>query len=182
MWISPVDAASSPPATIDQYLYAGFWPRVPAWLLDTLVIVLAMAAFDMAYLSWSGHPIEAAFTSKAAGTSVAIHYNPTMPALLFGLFVSALYYVGFESSRHQATLGKMTMKLVVADEDGQHLTRMRAFGRWAGHWLSCIVAFVGFFLAGWTSRKQALHDLLARCLVLKRIDQPIRADMTLAGN
>lgn len=173
--------ASLTSSSTNQYIYAGFWRRVPAWLLDTLLIVLAMAAFDVIYLSWSGHPFETAFTLKSATASVSVNYDPTMPAVLVGLILSALYYVGFESSRYQATLGKMTMKLVVATEDGQRLTPMQAFGRWAGQWLSWIT-LVGFFLAGWTSRKQALHDLLAPCLVLKRIDQPIRADLILAQN
>jgi uncharacterized RDD family membrane protein YckC len=82
-------------------------------------------------------------------------------------YVLLLYLVLMESSRHQASLGKMALGLKVQDKNGNRLTPLRALGRNAAKLLSFITLLIGFMMAGWTRRKQALHDMVAECLIVK---------------
>jgi uncharacterized RDD family membrane protein YckC len=79
-----------------------------------------------------------------------------------------LYHAMMESSDWQATLGKKALNLRVTDITGARVTFNRASGRHFGKIITGLIPFgVGFMLAGLTERKQALHDMLASCLVLR---------------
>jgi uncharacterized RDD family membrane protein YckC len=71
-----------------------------------------------------------------------------------------------ESSKHQATIGKMAMGMAVTDQFQRRLTFLRASARYYGKILSSMTLLVGFIMAGFTQRKQALHDMLAGTLVV----------------
>ena len=48
------------------------------------------------------------------------------------------------------------------------------FGRASGRFFAKIITglipfFIGYIMAGFTEKKQALHDMIASCLVLKKI-------------
>lgn len=75
-----------------------------------------------------------------------------------------------ERSSRQGTHGKMVLGLRVTRTDGGRLSLLRATGRHFAKFLSVATAFVGFFMAAFTRRKQALHDLLADCLVVRGRD------------
>jgi len=79
-----------------------------------------------------------------------------------------LYFAVMESSCWQATLGKKLMGLYVTDIEGRRLSLGRATGRTFAKYLSSMTAGVGYLLCGFTEKKQALHDMLAHCLVLRR--------------
>ena len=78
-----------------------------------------------------------------------------------------VYWALMESSRWQATIGKKLLGLRVTDLQGQRIGFGRASGR---HWaklISNLTLLMGYAMAGFTEKKQALHDMIARCLVLK---------------
>jgi uncharacterized RDD family membrane protein YckC len=77
-----------------------------------------------------------------------------------------LYFAGFESSRSQATPGKVLMHLVVTDMEGTKPTFARTTLRFFGKFLSAIIIFIGFLMIGFTKKHQGLHDKIAGCLVL----------------
>jgi uncharacterized RDD family membrane protein YckC len=83
-----------------------------------------------------------------------------------------LYYALQECSPVQATLGKRAMGIKVTDDYGRRIGFGRATGRYFGKIISGIIFNIGFLLAGWTARKQALHDMLAGTLVVFREVQP----------
>ena len=58
------------------------------------------------------------------------------------------------------------MRIKVTDKEGSPISFARASVRHFGQVPSGLILGVGYFMAGWTERKQALHDLLARCLVV----------------
>jgi uncharacterized RDD family membrane protein YckC len=84
------------------------------------------------------------------------------------LLVPWFYFSFLESSRWQATVGKSVLRLYVADLEGHRLTRGRAMGRNLAKYLSNLTVGVGHLMCGLTKKKQALHDVLAGCLVLRR--------------
>jgi uncharacterized RDD family membrane protein YckC len=57
----------------------------------------------------------------------------------------------------------------VTDLSGNRITFARASGRFFGKILSGMILGIGFLMAGFTARKQALHDILAGCLVLRQL-------------
>ncbi|XHR30293.1 MAG: protein kinase [Chthoniobacteraceae bacterium] len=74
-----------------------------------------------------------------------------------------LYWVIMESSRLQASAGKWALGIRVTDAAGGRLSVARALGRNAAKILSLMTLGIGFLMAGWTRRKQALHDMIAEC-------------------
>lgn len=84
------------------------------------------------------------------------------------MLVLLIYLSLMESSRRQASLGKMMLRLRVTDDKGQRLGVVQSFGRNLLKIVSAITLFIGFMMAGWTARKQALHDKLAGCLVVRQ--------------
>jgi uncharacterized RDD family membrane protein YckC len=72
-----------------------------------------------------------------------------------------------ESSSAQATIGKRIMGLRVMDLEGQRIGFAQASGRFFGKIISGLILDIGFIMAGFTERKQALHDMIAGTLVVK---------------
>jgi uncharacterized RDD family membrane protein YckC len=158
--------------------YAGFWLRVPAAIIDLFILAIplaiAVAYLSVAMGSWR------AFLSLHPGQSpqeiVAAFGRSYLVAILcFFIVTGWLYFALFESSSWQGTLGKKFIGLSVADLHGNRVTFARASGRFFGGRFLAHVPFIGSLYiaidcicAGRTSRKQALHDMLSGCLVLRR--------------
>lgn len=153
---SPVGAA---PAGI----YAGFWKRLAAFILDyAVVLVLAMLAGGVIGL----------IAGAGAGVGAAPSASDDDPAAglgaVAGLLVWWLYYALMESSEQQATLGKLALGIRVVDMQGNRVSFWRATARNAAKLLSGMILAIGYLIAGFTARKQALHDIIAGCLVVNR--------------
>jgi uncharacterized RDD family membrane protein YckC len=74
-----------------------------------------------------------------------------------------------ESSVRQATFGKSVMSLRVTDDGGQRISFGRATGRFFAKIVSGMVPLlIGYIMAAFTEKKQALHDLIAGTLVLRQ--------------
>ena len=95
--------------------------------------------------------------------------RPLLAIRLLALMLSWIYYASLESSAWQATLGKKILGLKVTDLAGNRISFGRASGRFFGKILSGMIIGIGFLMAGFTERKQALHDILAGCLVLRQL-------------
>jgi hypothetical protein len=82
-----------------------------------------------------------------------------------GIWILMIYWILMESSTYQASIGKMIVGIQVADSHGRRLSIGRAFCRNASKLVSVATLFIGFMMAGWTERKQALHDIMTNCYV-----------------
>lgn len=82
-------------------------------------------------------------------------------------YVIFLYWIILEGSIWQASLGKRIMGLKVTTSDGSRPSIFQAMARNLLKMLSGIIIFIGFMMAGWTSKKQALHDMIPGMLVIK---------------
>lgn len=80
--------------------------------------------------------------------------------------ILVLYWILADASRHQGSLGKRLLGLKVAGGHGERLTLAAAAGRNLLKILSAIPVLLGFMMAGWTKRKQALHDMITGSYVL----------------
>lgn len=88
-----------------------------------------------------------------------------------GWIVTWLYFALLESSSRQATIGKGIMGLKVTDLNGRRLSFGKASGRFFAKILSWMTLLIGFFMAFFTEKKQALHDLITGCLVVEVRDR-----------
>lgn len=137
--------------------YAGFWRRLAAYVLDGMVIAFFLGNYGL-LMSYAYYTRDYDVSTKAVAIALAA---------IALLFVWA-YFSCMESSRLQATLGKMAAGIYVTDLDGKRISFARASGRFFGKILSAIVVCAGYVMAGFTEKRQALHDQLAGCLVLWR--------------
>jgi len=88
---------------------------------------------------------------------------------MIALLLQWLYYAYLESGEKQATWGKQALGIYVTDLTGNRITFGRASGRFFAKIVSGLIPLgIGFIMAGFTDRKQALHDMIASCLVLRR--------------
>jgi len=144
--------------------YAGFWRRFWALLIDTIVINLALAVVAVPVLLWAGISLDTdSLETDLAGwdnTAMAIAYAANF--LLWWL-----YFALMESSSYQATLGKMVLSIKVTDMAGQRISFLRATGRTLAKIISGAILLIGYIMAAFTERKQALHDIIAQCLVVR---------------
>jgi len=105
-------------------------------------------------------------SGDSLGQLLSILMGPV--AIITGIVVSWLYVAGMEASSKQATLGKMALGIIVTDLDGQPISFGRATGRYFAKIISGLTLCVGYIMAGFTEKKQALHDMIASCLVVQR--------------
>ena len=89
-------------------------------------------------------------------------------ASLVGILVAWLYYAIQESSAKQATLGKQALGIVVTDLEGKRIDFVKATIRYFSKILSTLILMIGYIMAAFTERKQALHDMIAGTLVVNR--------------
>jgi uncharacterized RDD family membrane protein YckC len=174
---APIVSIYAPP--VAGAAYAGFWLRFIAAIIDGLILgipIVFIAVFIAAGMGISG-----AFQNIRPGD------NPGAVFALLGVgFILAvvavsivggwLYYSLMESSSLQGTLGKKALGLYVTDLEGRRVTFGRACGRYlGGRFLGHVPGFGGLYFivdcicVGFTDRKQALHDMIASCLVLRKI-------------
>ncbi len=138
--------------------YAGFWRRVVAAIVDTILFTIINFILMFAL----GAALFVGEAGEDAATAVPIALNL---AMIVGMW---LYFALMESSKLQATLGKMMIGVVVSDLDGNRISFGRATGRYFGKIVSTVILMIGYMMAGWTGRKQALHDIMANCLVIRK--------------
>ena len=139
--------------------YAGFWKRTLAFLLDYIVMMLLIIVFSFGLGMMMAHN---GVDAKADDTMAMFDALMQLVVLLLGW----LYFGVMESSRYQATLGKLLIGLKVTDCHGERLSFLRATGRHFGKYLSFLLVGIGFLMVAFTRRKQGLHDLMAGCLVI----------------
>lgn len=168
-------ATMQPPGHL---VYGGFWLRFVAYLLDSLILGLPLS-----FLIGLLMAIVIAFTGVAAIIPSSDDHSPNNPALaafslaiivieliMFVVLLSAgwLYYALLESGPGQATYGKRIMGLRVTDMTGTRISFGHASGRFFGKIITGFIPFaIGYIMAGFTERKQALHDLIAGTLVVR---------------
>lgn len=177
---APPDSVTfSPPVATNEPVparlpYAGFWEGVAAYLIDGLILGIPFGILALVLIFLFGgfgmmmrrNPMD----SRAAAASLV---GPVFALFFVGMVVFVglqwLYFAGMESSERQATLGKSVMSLRVTDYEGKRISFGHATGRFFAKIVSGMVPFfIGYIMVAFTARKQALHDLIAGTLVLKR--------------
>lgn len=152
-----------PPAVPGRVAYAGFWLRAVAAIIDALVLMIptfVIIVFAVVFLGLEMPPPEA----MQPGTLPPMRFFIPIEAMF--VTVHWLYFALMESSTWQGTLGKRALKIGVSDTHGKRISFGRASGRSFGKLVSGIF-LVGYVMAAFTQKQQALHDIFADCIVVK---------------
>lgn len=164
---APLASEQHPVAGGDVVL-AGFWRRLAALFIDSMVVGFAYYLVLIVAVVVLGIGGSLLLRNQDSTEGMAAMFG--MMALVYLLYpvISAAYYAGFESSGKQATLGKMAVGIKVTDTEGRRLTLGRALLRWLAVFLNYITLYVGYLIAAFTERKQGLHDMVVGTLVVDR--------------
>ncbi len=155
---NPVSNAAVP----QEAGYGGFWKRVVALIVDS--IILAVLGGIIGFIT--GLVVGGVAGSQGADAEV-INKASTGSGALIGFIINWLYFVTLESSTKQATFGKKAMGLIVTDVNGLPISFARANGRYWGKFLSVIPLGLGYAMVAFQGQKRGLHDLVAGTVIRK---------------
>jgi uncharacterized RDD family membrane protein YckC len=156
--------------------YAGFFRRFGGYLIDSIIFsIISGVAMQLVGMLMGDNITQVIMNSGFGPGSTTIP-----PELLTGFgdlfFVSFLtnfvlawlYFAGFESSGMQATPGKRLFGMKVTDLDGDPVGFGTATGRFLGKMISGALLMIGYLMAAFTAKKQALHDMIAGTVIVLR--------------
>lgn len=157
-------AVRPPPVRAAPVEYAGFWRRFLAVFIDgillnivTVPVAIVVGLVSGLAATGTGGDVEDLMMLGVQGVGNGV-----------GIIIGWLYYALMESSSTQATLGKMAIGMVVTDLEGNRIGFGRATGRFFAKYISLLTLFIGYIMAGFTEKKQALHDMIAGTLVVMK--------------
>ena len=150
--------------------YAGFWLRFVAIIIDGILLgclqwlvlapILAAVGIGVA----SGDMMNTDDPMAMMGALAALFSTVS----LIGWVVNIIYFSLMESSKYQATIGKLALSLKVTDLNGAPLDFTKALVRNLCKIISGMILLIGYIMAGFTEKKQGLHDIIANTLVVKK--------------
>ncbi|MGB5326540.1 MAG: RDD family protein [Pseudomonadales bacterium] len=142
--------------TFDAPVYAGFWVRVGAALIDSILLLLVVGPLLTMVYGRDYWVSEAAFHG-----SMDALLNWILPAIAIILF---WYY-------KSATPGKMIFDLRIVDaQTGGKPSKGQLIGRYFAYYVSTIPLGLGLIWVAFDKRKQGWHDKLAGTVVIKDAD------------
>jgi len=136
--------------------YAASWKRFVAGIIDVLIAVIISYVIVIILL---------ALLVSGAGIK-----DPSILGKVsyIGYIIDILYFSLMESSSKQGTVGKILFRIKVTDLNGSQINLWHAISRNTAKITSVILLFIGFIMIPFTERKQGLHDIMAKCLVLDK--------------
>lgn len=140
--------------------YAGFWLRFVALIIDSIIIgavtwpVVAILGLGAANSMEHIESMDEAEAMSMAGGMMAMGFA-TQAAFVI---INTLYFALMESSGKQATVGKIALGLKVTDVNGEKLDFVKALVRNLCKLISSMILCIGYIMAGFTEKKQALHE------------------------
>lgn len=153
-------------------IYGGFWIRFVAFIIDSIIIdflefiiiLPILGAFGVSIGGLEGlrnmeNWTDIALVSLIAGVSGTL--------IIISLVVQWLYYALMHSSKWQATLGKRAVGLKVVDGNDLRINFTTASLRFLGKIVSSMILCIGFIMAAFSVKKQALHDMIASTYVIR---------------
>ncbi len=150
--VSPIHLTES-----ERFVKAGFWRRFFAHTIDANLFTILLA-------------ILLAIIGLLIGFDMS---NPMSPLMLLfitvGYFLFGFYYFAYQHAVRKQTVGKRLLGIEVINQDGQNLSKKRAALRMVIKFIS-IWPFLGlpFLSVFFTKKKQGLHDILSKSIVIKK--------------
>jgi uncharacterized RDD family membrane protein YckC len=142
---------------VENQEYAGFWIRVAAALIDTVIFVLVFSIpLTLIYGAdyWTPHE------SVLGIWDVLIRY-------IAPIIICVWFW-----TKYLGTPGKMVLRLRILDaRTGQAISTPQAIGRYFGYYVSAFALMLGFIWVGIDKKKQGFHDKLAGTVVVRDLSK-----------
>jgi len=174
------------PAPINKIEYAGFGLRFVAFFTDFILLGLfnrlliqpnlglihvEVPTFDVEQQNKINDLIQTNPNISFQELLSAINFN--LEDFIIILFISTLvqwlYYAHMESSKMQGTVGKFLLGIKVTDLNGSRISFVHASARYFAKFISLFTFGIGYLMVLFTEKKQALHDIISKCLVVKKL-------------
>jgi uncharacterized RDD family membrane protein YckC len=140
---------------VEQREYVGFWARVLASLVDSILVLVILVPLLLAI--YGREYLDPERTTIFAGPA-DVFLNLVAPAIAIVLFWI----------HRKATPGKMLIRAEVIDADtGAPLTVRQSIGRYLGYYVSTLPLLLGLIWVAFDPRKQGWHDKLAGTVVVR---------------
>lgn len=144
--------------------YAGFWIRVVASLIDTVLVLVVITPMLVSIYGWEYFDgVQAGFVAGTADFLLS-WVAPAVAVIIFWIYKSA-------------TPGKMIVSARIVDAaTGKPMSLGQSIGRYLAYYLSALPLGLGFLWVAFDKRKQGWHDKLAGTLVVRtRARAPAKA-------
>ena len=150
-------------STENKLVYAGFWIRIFAGILDVLfllpiffLLVYILGPNDYQMIKIGDDLGQYSQIGVQTKTSLADYINYAL---------SIAYITYFLSKKGQATLGKKFLKIYVGNPDGSRLSAGRSLARAVGSIVTSMTLGLGFLPVVFTKEKVSLHDFICKTRV-----------------
>ena len=152
-----------------EVVHAGFLKRFAAMVIDGFVTAAASWAIQIPLLLAAGAAGMAGGELFGAGSSLGL----LLLSYGVGFVVPLVYFAWMHSSAGQASLGKMAVGIKVCRGNGERISFLRAFARYAAYFGIVVFSFgigglVSALTTGLSERRQALHDMVCDTLVVDK--------------
>lgn len=145
--------------------YAGFWIRVVAWLIDTIILYVVGLIVQFAVIGATGVPrVTPGPDATAAFAGLMGRFGIVY---LINMAIACAYEAYFVSSNLSATPGKLALSLKVLRPSGERVGVGRAVGRYFAKMLSALILLIGYIMIAFNDEKQGLHDMICDTRVVK---------------
>ena len=136
-----------------QLEYVGFWARLGASLIDTVLTLMIL--YPILYALYGKEYFVSEQLIAGVGDFIMTHILPAIAIIVFWVYKSA-------------TPGKMAIKAKIVDAGtGKPPSKKQLIGRYFAYYVSALPLCLGFLWVAWDSRKQGWHDKLAGTVVVR---------------
>jgi uncharacterized RDD family membrane protein YckC len=146
---------------IGAHRYAGFWIRFVAYIIDTVILTVALSVISV--------PVGLLIGGSAA-FSDPTHLSGFMLLITLGYLLVTVgltfFYQAYFVSKRGGTPGKLILGLRVIHPDGSLLTMGQAFGRSLGYMVDVVILYIGFLMIAFDEQKRGLHDRIVDSRVI----------------
>ena len=156
---------SENPVSFAQPHYAGFWRRFVAALLDQIILLVGRA-FVYGAIGLIIYAMLFVFDARSQIDMVFRIYAGILALVDF--WITWIYFAAMESSSLQGSLGKLAVGIRVCNADLKRITFEQATARYFSKIVSSLTIGVGYLLCAYSSKKQALHDFVAKTVLIVR--------------
>jgi uncharacterized RDD family membrane protein YckC len=153
--------------------YAAIWKRAIALLIDLIIVYILISLVTVIVNVTLGLPLVYDLTFQT-GNPIKVNQFVEDNLIKLTILYSAIkilviypYFSIMESSNRQATLGKLALSIKVVDLRGEQISFAKASLRFFAKVLSTNILLIGYLIALFTEKKQTLHDLLVKTIVVE---------------
>ncbi len=137
----------------DNLVYAGFFVRLAAYLVDLLVVGAVLFVVKVPiWITTLGYPDNIIVKDVIFNYSIADILYYLLKVIYFILLT---YFTG-------STLGKKLFHIKVISSENRNMTFFEVtFRETVGRFLAALIIYVGYIIAGLDNKKRGLHDILS---------------------